>query len=102
MYQQFLSVLSLVGTLQGAALAQEPPMTALRPDQVAFRALYREFVETNTTLSAGSCTLLAQRIAAHLKAAGFSARLSHRPRQALRGRGLNQGTTLMGAPWRAT
>jgi acetylornithine deacetylase/succinyl-diaminopimelate desuccinylase-like protein len=52
--------------------AQEPAMTPLRPDQVEFRALYKELVETNTTLSAGSCTLLADKIAAHLKAAGFS------------------------------
>jgi acetylornithine deacetylase/succinyl-diaminopimelate desuccinylase-like protein len=51
--------------LAGQAQAQS------RPDQVAFRALYKELVETNTTASAGSCTLAAQRMAAHLKAAGF-------------------------------
>jgi acetylornithine deacetylase/succinyl-diaminopimelate desuccinylase-like protein len=43
----------------------------IRPDQAAFRALYQELVETNTTLSAGSCTLAAERMAARLKAAGF-------------------------------
>jgi acetylornithine deacetylase/succinyl-diaminopimelate desuccinylase-like protein len=43
----------------------------LRPDQQAFRTLYKEFVETNTTLSAGSCTLAAMRMAARLKAAGY-------------------------------
>ena len=37
-----------------------------------FRDLYKELVETNTTLSAGSCTLAAERMAAHLKAAGFA------------------------------
>ena len=37
-----------------------------------FRDLYRELVETNTTLSAGSCTLAAERMAARLKAAGFT------------------------------
>ena len=42
-------------------------MTPLRPDQVAYRALYKELVETNTTLSAGSCTLAAEQLAAHLK-----------------------------------
>jgi acetylornithine deacetylase/succinyl-diaminopimelate desuccinylase-like protein len=42
-----------------------------RPDQVAFRALYKELVETNTTASVGDCTLAAQKMAAHLKAAGF-------------------------------
>ena len=49
------------------------PATAqeLRPDQRAFRAIYQELVETNTTLSAGSCTLAAQKMAAHLKAAGY-------------------------------
>jgi acetylornithine deacetylase/succinyl-diaminopimelate desuccinylase-like protein len=36
-----------------------------------FRSLYKELVETNTTLSAGSCTLAAERMAARLKAAGF-------------------------------
>ncbi|HZZ31549.1 MAG TPA: M20/M25/M40 family metallo-hydrolase [Phenylobacterium sp.] len=58
----------LVTGLAGAALAQG---TAPRPDQVEYRALYKELVETNTTLSAGSCTLAAERMAAHLKAAGF-------------------------------
>src|SRR6201981_3440671 len=43
----------------------------MRADQVAFRELYKELVETNTTLSAGSCTLAAERMAARLKAAGF-------------------------------
>ena len=33
--------------------------------------MYKELVETNTTLSAGSCTLAAQRMAARLKAAGY-------------------------------
>jgi len=44
--------------------------TPLRPDQAAFRDLYEELVETNTTLSSGSCTLAAQRMAARLKKAG--------------------------------
>lgn len=49
-------------------IAQETP----RPDQLAFRDLYKELVETNTTLSSGSCTLAAERMAARLKAAGFA------------------------------
>jgi acetylornithine deacetylase/succinyl-diaminopimelate desuccinylase-like protein len=36
-----------------------------------FRAVYKELVETNTTLSAGDCTLAAQRMAARLKSAGY-------------------------------
>ena len=55
-----------------AVVAQEAPMTALRPDQAAFRAIYKELVETNTSLSAGSCTLAAEKMAAHLKAAGYA------------------------------
>jgi len=43
-----------------------------RPDQLAFRDLYRELVETNTTLSSGSCTLAAERMAARLRNAGFA------------------------------
>ncbi|QAY78288.1 M20/M25/M40 family metallo-hydrolase [Sphingosinicella sp. BN140058] len=40
--------------------------------EAAFRATYKELVETDTTLSAGSCTLAAERMAARLKAAGFA------------------------------
>jgi acetylornithine deacetylase/succinyl-diaminopimelate desuccinylase-like protein len=40
--------------------------------EAQFRALYQELVETNTSLSAGDCTLAAQRMAAHLKAGGFA------------------------------
>ena len=40
-------------------------------DEAHFRELYRELVETNTSLSAGDCTLAAQRMAARLKQAGF-------------------------------
>ena len=63
----------------GAALAAlatsaHAPAAAqgLRPDQQAFRGLYKELVETNTTLSAGSCLLAEQRMAARLKAAGYT------------------------------
>jgi acetylornithine deacetylase/succinyl-diaminopimelate desuccinylase-like protein len=64
--------MAAVMAMQPRAIAQEAPMTTLRPDQVAFRAIYKELVETNTTLSAGSCTLAAERMAAHLKAAGYT------------------------------
>jgi acetylornithine deacetylase/succinyl-diaminopimelate desuccinylase-like protein len=72
-FRQFCGAIGLSMAMQWS-FAQEVPMTPLRPDQVAFRALYKELVETNTTLSAGSCTLAAQRIGAHFKAAGFSAK----------------------------
>ncbi|MEP6884168.1 MAG: M20/M25/M40 family metallo-hydrolase [Gammaproteobacteria bacterium] len=66
-----LNRLALAGialVLAAPALAET---TALTPDQIEFRALYKELVETNTTLSSGSCTLAAERMSAHLKAAGF-------------------------------
>ena len=44
----------------------------LRPDQQRFQDLYKELVETNTTLSMGSCTQAAAQIGARLKAAGYS------------------------------
>jgi acetylornithine deacetylase/succinyl-diaminopimelate desuccinylase-like protein len=46
---------------------------ALRPDQEEFRSVYKELVETNTSLSAGSCTLAAERMAAYLTKAGIPA-----------------------------
>jgi acetylornithine deacetylase/succinyl-diaminopimelate desuccinylase-like protein len=49
-----------------AAIPHDSPAGELR-----FRELYKELIETNTSLSVGSCTLAAQRMAARLKAAGF-------------------------------
>ena len=69
--KRLLAGLFGLAILPQTALAQDAPMPPLRPDQTAFRALYKELIETNTTLSAGSCTLAAQRMAAHLKAAGY-------------------------------
>jgi acetylornithine deacetylase/succinyl-diaminopimelate desuccinylase-like protein len=54
--------------LAGPATAQD---AGLSPDLVRFKGLYKELVETNTTLSVGSCTLAAERMAARLKAAGY-------------------------------
>ncbi|MEA3062893.1 MAG: hypothetical protein QOJ94_2674 [Sphingomonadales bacterium] len=53
------------------AATATPALAQPSPDEAQFRAIYKELVETNTTLSAGSCTLAAQRMAARLKAAGF-------------------------------
>ena len=61
--------------LAGAALAAMATQTAFAAEdtgEAAFRATYKELVETNTALSTGSCTLAAQRMGAHLKAAGFT------------------------------
>lgn len=55
----------------GSAAAAQAPAAPLRADQKEFRALYEELVETDTTLSNGSCTLAAERMAARLRAAGL-------------------------------
>ncbi|HEY2809678.1 MAG TPA: M20/M25/M40 family metallo-hydrolase [Steroidobacteraceae bacterium] len=49
-----------------------PLAAAPAQGEAQFRDLYKELVETNTTLSAGNCTLAAERMAARLKAAGFA------------------------------
>jgi acetylornithine deacetylase/succinyl-diaminopimelate desuccinylase-like protein len=57
------------------ALASQSAMAAApdpRGGEQAYRALYKELVETNSSYPNGSCTLVAQRLAARLKAAGYA------------------------------
>lgn len=67
MLRAFLASL-LTTALVLPALAQ-----GLTPGQQKYRDLFQEMVETNTSLSAGDCTALANKIAGHLKDAGFPA-----------------------------
>ena len=65
---------STIGALLGASLlagAAQAQTAPLRPDQAAFRELYKELVETDTSVTTGSCTALADKVAAHMKARGF-------------------------------
>ena len=62
-----LKALLLAAIIAAPATAQD-----LRPDQQAFKSLYKELVETDTTLSAGSCTIAAQQLGTRLKTAGFN------------------------------
>ena len=59
-------------TAPAAAQMATGTMGPLRPDQQRFRELYEELVETNTTLSAGSCTEAAEKLAARLRDAGMA------------------------------
>ncbi len=61
-------ITAATGILSTASLAQAPA-----PDEAAFRALYKELVEINTTRSVGSCTQAAQAMRAHLLKAGIPA-----------------------------
>ena len=67
-----MRVSKLIAATVLAALSSTSMAQTLRPDQAAFRELYKELVETNTTQSEGSCTLASERMAARLKAAGFA------------------------------
>ena len=51
----------------GAAAAQ-----TLAPDRQAFRAIYEELVEIDTSPTTGSCTRAAEAMLVHLRAAGYS------------------------------
>jgi acetylornithine deacetylase/succinyl-diaminopimelate desuccinylase-like protein len=64
-----LAIIMMPCAVQAQSPASAP---ALRPDQEAFRALYRELVEIDTSITTGDCTLLATRVAARFKAAGFA------------------------------
>lgn len=63
---------SAAALLAAAAVASPAAAQTARPDQLAFRDLYKELIEINTTLSVGSCTAASQAMAARLKAAGFA------------------------------
>jgi len=54
-------------TLRASQQSSAPP----RAGEAAFRSLYKELVEINTTLSAGSCTAAANAMKAHLTKAGY-------------------------------
>jgi acetylornithine deacetylase/succinyl-diaminopimelate desuccinylase-like protein len=62
------------GLLAVGAVAVAMPAAAqdLRPDQVAFRDILIELVNTDTTYSKGNCTLAAEQLARRMWAAGFT------------------------------
>src|SRR4030095_4565318 len=60
------TLITLAGAVLTLGLAHAQD-NAPRQDQLEFRALYEELIETNTQVSNGSCTLAAQRTAARLK-----------------------------------
>jgi acetylornithine deacetylase/succinyl-diaminopimelate desuccinylase-like protein len=62
-----LLLLAVVPLVQAAS--REPSSIQT---EAQFRDLYKELVETNTTLSSGDCTLAAQRMAERLRQAGFA------------------------------
>ncbi len=59
---------TLLATLLTTAVALP---AAAQDSHARYRALFQEMVETNTSLSVGSCTALAAKVAGHLKDSGF-------------------------------
>ena len=80
-----LCAILATGVLAPLALAQKPAKAPAKAEAAAnkkahdearqgeneFKALYKELIETNTTLSVGSCTKAAEQIKARLTAAGY-------------------------------
>lgn len=62
------AVTTVIAVLATAAFGAD----AIRQDQWEFRSIYEELVETNTTLSSGSCTEAAEKVAARLREAGMA------------------------------
>jgi acetylornithine deacetylase/succinyl-diaminopimelate desuccinylase-like protein len=63
--------LALIATLllAGPAAAQAPAKP--QPGEAAFRELFKEMVQTDTSYPNGDCTKLVQQVAVRMKAAGF-------------------------------
>lgn len=55
----------------GASGAKAAPAATATAGQQSFRDLYRELVETDTSVATGSCSALAQKVAARFNKAGF-------------------------------
>jgi len=63
------SALALALTLASTTALAQPAQ--LSSERTEFRSLFKELVETDTSITTGSCTVAAERMAARLKAAGF-------------------------------
>ncbi len=95
-----IGIVALAALLAAPSVAQEPG-----PRQQAFRQIYQELVEINTTNSVGDSVRAAEAMAAHLKAAGLPAEdvqvISSGPRKGnlvarLRGTGARRPMLLIG------
>jgi len=62
---------TILSSILGGLLAAASPGQTVAPDEAAFRALYRQLIEINTTRSVGSCTQAAQAMRSHLLEAGI-------------------------------
>jgi hypothetical protein len=63
---------SKLGFFVAAALLAGSAAQAAPSGEAAFRDLYKEMVETDSSFAGGSCTAVAEKVATRLKAAGFA------------------------------
>jgi acetylornithine deacetylase/succinyl-diaminopimelate desuccinylase-like protein len=54
-----------------AGTAAQAQYVSQQPGEAQFRALFKEMVETDTSVTTGSCTAAAEKLAVRFKAAGF-------------------------------
>lgn len=70
--KSLLATTALLLASPAAAQMAITPQGPLRPDQQRFFELYKELVETDTSVTTGDCTRASQQVAARMKAAGFA------------------------------
>jgi acetylornithine deacetylase/succinyl-diaminopimelate desuccinylase-like protein len=64
---------TILSSVFAGLFATASPGQTVAPDEAAFRALYRQLIEINTTRSVGSCTQAAEAMRSHLLEAGIPA-----------------------------
>jgi acetylornithine deacetylase/succinyl-diaminopimelate desuccinylase-like protein len=64
---------SILFSVFAVLFATASPAQTEAPDEAAFRALYRQLIEINTTRSVGNCTQAAEAMRSHLLEAGIPA-----------------------------
>lgn len=69
MTRNFLAMIA--GPMGIATLVTPAAAQPTRPDQQAFLDIYRDLVETDTSIPSGDCTLAARKMLDHLRKAGF-------------------------------
>ena len=66
------AALLAAGAAYGQVRPAAPYTEAMTPERQAFRDIYKELVEINTTLSAGDCTRAAEAMATRLRGVGYT------------------------------
>jgi acetylornithine deacetylase/succinyl-diaminopimelate desuccinylase-like protein len=68
--RQLVTIMTAAALMAGSATTQAAAPSPAA-GEAAFRAIYKEMVETDSSFASGSCTAVAEKMAARMKAAGF-------------------------------